>query len=79
MGFECWERPGEGVHLIESECIAEVIDPATGKEVPEGEAGELVLTNLGRGRQPADPLPHGRPRPAHAGTKVRLRAVVRSS
>jgi phenylacetate-CoA ligase len=48
MGFECWERPGEGVHLIESECIAEVIDPATGKEVSDGETGELVLTNLGR-------------------------------
>jgi phenylacetate-CoA ligase len=48
LGFECWERPGEGVHLIESECIAEVIDPATGKEVPEGETGELILTNLGR-------------------------------
>jgi phenylacetate-CoA ligase len=48
LGFECWERPGDGVHLIESECIAEVIDPATGREVPEGEAGELVLTNLGR-------------------------------
>jgi phenylacetate-CoA ligase len=48
LGFECWERPGEGVHLIESECIAEVIDPATGREVPEGRAGELVLTNLGR-------------------------------
>jgi phenylacetate-CoA ligase len=48
MGFECWERPGEGVHLIESECIAEVIDPATDKEVPDGEPGELILTNLGR-------------------------------
>ncbi|MGB7158469.1 MAG: AMP-binding protein [Tepidisphaeraceae bacterium] len=47
LGFECEQAPG-GVHLIESECIAEVIDPATGNAVPDGEEGELVLTNLGR-------------------------------
>jgi phenylacetate-CoA ligase len=49
--FECWERPG-GLHLIESEFIGEVIDPATGQVVPDGEAGELVLTNLGRWGSP---------------------------
>jgi phenylacetate-CoA ligase len=47
LGFECEQAPG-GVHLIESECIAEVIDPATGCAVADGEEGELVLTNLGR-------------------------------
>lgn len=47
LGFECVERPG-GVHLTESECIAEVIDPATGTAVGEGAEGELVVTNLGR-------------------------------
>jgi phenylacetate-CoA ligase len=47
LGFECEQNPG-GVHLTESECIAEVIDPATGKSVADGEEGELVLTNLGR-------------------------------
>jgi phenylacetate-CoA ligase len=47
LGFECDPSPG-GVHLIESECIAEVIDPATGQAVADGEEGELVLTNLGR-------------------------------
>ena len=47
LGFECEQAPG-GVHLIESECIAEVIDPATGRAVADGEPGELVLTNLGR-------------------------------
>lgn len=47
LGFECEQAPG-GVHLIESECIAEVIDPATGRLVADGEEGELVLTNLGR-------------------------------
>jgi phenylacetate-CoA ligase len=45
--FECQVQPG-GTHLIESEYIAEVLDPSTGKPVPEGERGELVITNLGR-------------------------------
>jgi len=45
--FECELQPG-GVHLIESEFIAEVIDSNTGEEVSPGEAGELVITNLGR-------------------------------
>jgi phenylacetate-CoA ligase len=51
LGFECHEAPG-GVHLNEGECIAEVIDPATGRPVPDGELGELVLTNLGRWGSP---------------------------
>jgi phenylacetate-CoA ligase len=51
LGFECAQAPG-GVHLIESECIAEVIDPATGRAVADGEEGELVLTNLGRWDSP---------------------------
>jgi phenylacetate-CoA ligase len=45
--FECEVQPG-GIHLIESEFIAEVLDLDTAKEVPEGEIGELVITNLGR-------------------------------
>ena len=51
LGFECHESPG-GVHLIESECIAEVIDPRTLAGVEEGQPGELVLTNLGRTGSP---------------------------
>ena len=42
-GYECEEQTG--LHINESEFIAEVIDPVTG--VPSVE-GELVLTNLGR-------------------------------
>ncbi len=45
--FECVAQPG-GTHLIESEYIAEVIDPDTGAAVAPGERGELVITNLGR-------------------------------
>jgi phenylacetate-CoA ligase len=52
LSFECLERPGEGVHVIESEFIAEVIDPTSLAPVNEGENGELVLTNLGRWGSP---------------------------
>ncbi|MBX3676065.1 MAG: AMP-binding protein [Rhodocyclaceae bacterium] len=45
--FECEAQPG-GTHLIEGEYIAEILDPATGQPVAEGERGELVITNLGR-------------------------------
>lgn len=47
LGIECPEHPG-GLHLLESACIPEVIDPATTRPVPPGQDGELVLTNLGR-------------------------------
>lgn len=50
-GFECTGQPG-GIHVNESEFIVEVIDPAAGRPVAEGEEGELVLTNLGRGGSP---------------------------
>ncbi|MCP5095261.1 MAG: phenylacetate--CoA ligase, partial [Chloroflexi bacterium] len=45
--FECQAQPG-GTHIIESEFIAEVIDPETGQTVADEEMGELVITNLGR-------------------------------
>lgn len=50
-GFECLERPG-GLHIIETEFIPEVVDPATCEPVAQGEPGELVLTNLGRWGSP---------------------------
>lgn len=37
-----------GLHIIESEFIAEFISVATGEVAGEGELAELVLTNLGR-------------------------------
>jgi len=42
-GYECEAQAG--LHVNESEFIAEVVDPATGAAADEG---ELVLTNLGR-------------------------------
>jgi phenylacetate-CoA ligase len=47
-GYECAEQAG--LHVNESEFIAEVLDPRT--LAPAGE-GELVLTNLGRTGSPA--------------------------
>src|SRR5260370_17904139 len=49
--FECELQPG-GIHLIESEFIAEVIDAQTAREAGTGQAGELVVTNLGRPGSP---------------------------
>lgn len=46
VAFEDWDRPG-GLYVNEAEFIAEVLD-TTGRPVPDGELGELVLTNLGR-------------------------------
>jgi phenylacetate-CoA ligase len=42
-GFECAAQ--SGLHVNESEFIAEIVDPATGAPAT---AGELVLSNLGR-------------------------------
>lgn len=50
-GFSCEEAPG-GVHVMESEFIAEVIDPKSADPVVDGAEGELVLTNLGRWGSP---------------------------
>jgi len=47
VSYGCPKRP-DVLHVIGESYIAEVIDPATGRAVPRGTAGELVLTNLGR-------------------------------
>lgn len=49
VGFECREQVGP--HVIESQFIAEVIDPKTGESLEEGH-GEIVLTTLGRAATP---------------------------
>jgi phenylacetate-CoA ligase len=51
IGFQCGCDAGS-VHVLENEHIVEVIDPVTLKEVGEGQAGELVVTNLGRWGSP---------------------------
>ncbi len=42
---ECHEAQ-DGLHIWEDQFYPEVIDPATGEPLPEGEEGELVLTSL---------------------------------
>jgi phenylacetate-CoA ligase len=51
VGIECPENPG-GLHLLETEYVVEVIDPANGQPLVPGQVGELVLTNLGRWGSP---------------------------
>jgi phenylacetate-CoA ligase len=51
VAVECLENPG-GLHILEEDYVAEVIDPATGQPVTAGMPGELVLTNLGRTGSP---------------------------
>ncbi len=50
IAFECEHKAG--LHLWEDHFLLEIIDPATGAAVPEGQPGELVLTTLQREAMP---------------------------
>ncbi len=50
VAFECPRQ--SGLHLWEDHFLMEIIDPDTGKPLPEGEWGELVLTSLTRTATP---------------------------
>jgi phenylacetate-CoA ligase len=82
VGIECVEQPG-GLHLLETEYLAEVIDPATGQAVAPGTPGELVLTTLGRWGSPLIRYRTGDlvcidPRPCPCGRAlVRLQGGIR--
>ncbi|GFK93497.1 Phenylacetate-coenzyme A ligase [Fundidesulfovibrio magnetotacticus] len=43
---ECLQR--NGLHLNEDHFLAEIVDPATGEPVADGELGELVITTLAK-------------------------------
>ncbi len=45
--YECPDRPGV-LHVIEASYLAEIVSSETGRPVPRGDVGELVLTTLGR-------------------------------
>lgn len=49
--YECPAQPGV-LHVVESSYLAEIVDPETGRPVPRGETGELILTTLGRTGSP---------------------------
>ena len=44
VAFDCLEK--NGMHINEDHVIAEIIDPATGEQLPYGEKGELVFTTI---------------------------------
>jgi len=46
LGIDC--KAHAGIHVWEDHYIVEIIDPETGKRVPDGEEGELVVTTLTR-------------------------------
>jgi phenylacetate-CoA ligase len=48
---ECVETK-DGLHIWEDHFYPEIIDPATGKVLPEGEQGELVFTSLTKEAMP---------------------------
>lgn len=51
LGIETVNTPGQ-LAILESQCIAEIIDPESCLPVAAGDMGELVITNLGRCGQP---------------------------
>lgn len=46
LGGACGEKPG--AHIHEDYCVVQAVDPETGREVPDGEWGNLTVTTLGR-------------------------------
>lgn len=50
VAFECQEQ--NGLHIWEDYYIVEIINPDTLEPVPDGEAGELVLTTINREAMP---------------------------
>jgi phenylacetate-CoA ligase len=72
VGVECSEH--RGLHVFEDHFYAEVVDPDSGRPLPAGQEGELVLTSLRREASPVlryrtrdrtilvdDPCPCGSP------------------
>jgi phenylacetate-CoA ligase len=47
VSYQCPNR-SDVLHILESDYIAELIDPQSGQPTDPGQTGELVLTNLGR-------------------------------
>lgn len=51
LAMEAADDPGS-LSVLETECIAEILNPETLEPVPAGQEGELVVTNLGRWGSP---------------------------
>ena len=50
VAVECLAQ--QGLHIAEDHFLCEIIDPATGQVLPDGEWGELVVTTLDREASP---------------------------
>ena len=50
VGAECREQ--DGLHIFEDHFYPEIIDPDSGRVLPDGEEGELVLTTLSKQAMP---------------------------
>jgi phenylacetate-CoA ligase len=50
VAFECTHK--EGMHVWEDSFLLEIVDPHTGKKLPDGAEGELVFTTLRREGMP---------------------------
>lgn len=50
VAVECLAQ--QGLHIAEDHFLCEIIDPATGQVLPDGEWGELVITTLDREASP---------------------------
>ncbi|MCX5635351.1 MAG: phenylacetate--CoA ligase [Planctomycetota bacterium] len=50
VAFECIYKTG--LHIWEDGYFVEIIDPETGQEVPQGQQGEVIFTNLIRAATP---------------------------
>jgi phenylacetate-CoA ligase len=46
MGIDCAARAG--IHIWEDHFFVEIVDPASGRRLPDGREGELVVTTLSR-------------------------------
>ena len=46
LGIDC--KAHKGIHIWEDHYIVEIVDPETGKVLPDGQEGELVITTLTR-------------------------------
>ena len=70
LGVEPADAPG-GLVLLEEDCVAEILDPDTGRDTQDGETGELIITNLTRAGCPVIRYRTGdlvRPRGRHPAT-----------
>ena len=83
VAVECQER--NGLHILEDHYYPEIVDPQTGKPLPDGSEGELVFTTLSKQAMPMiryrtrditaiipEPCPCGR-------TLRRMRRITRRS